>query len=42
MNGLKAGKIIAQGKRCETSAALGEPCTEFPSPERATEISCGS
>jgi hypothetical protein len=35
--GLKARKKIAQGKRSETSAALGKT-TKPPSPERAAQI----
>jgi hypothetical protein len=35
---LKAREKIAQGKRSETSAALGKSPTNYPSPERATRI----
>jgi len=40
VKGLKARQIIAQGKRSETSAALGKSSKKFQSPERAKEVQC--
>ena len=39
--GLKARKKIAQGKRCETSVALGQRNKMNSSPERAKELRYG-